>query len=304
MKKMNLFRRMMSLTLALMMIVSLPLTALAEETTGTVDVETTAGATETVMTAENFVKDMSVTVMEKAEGHLNNADADNTNDAYVTELTFALVVTPSTENGDDRIVKIISNDGVVREYRLAGENKEGQNLETLVCDESGNYTVKDLVLTEGSQQFNISLEGIQNLKEGVYLYSSEIRDVEGSEVSSQTMVGLAEGDHAVNVSMTINFQLDVDNEIIVSEHVWRDQWTNPSNPPYEPPHNPPEEPMMLRFRREPEEEEEEEEIILDELVPLANAPNTGDDSGILLALAAFSAIGLTYLALIQKREEV
>jgi len=263
----------------------------------------------TVMTAENFVKDLSVTVVEKAEDHVNNTDTDVTNDAYVTELNFALVVTPSTENGDDMIVKIVSNGETLGEYRLAGENKDGQDLEILTCDANGNYTVKDLVLTEGNQQFNITLEGIQNLKEGVYLYTSEVRPGQERE-TSQTMLGMAGGEHAVNVSMTINFQLDVDDEVVATEHIWREEWTAPSEPPYDPPYDPPaeEEPVPFRMRRqEPAEDEDEEEddalvTIPEEPVPLAKAPSTGDVSAVYAVFAAVSGLSLAGLHW-KKREE-
>ena len=44
-----------------------------------------------------------------------------------------------------------------------------------VADENGNYTFSNIVMTEGEQNFNITLEGIQNLEQGVYLYTSEVR---------------------------------------------------------------------------------------------------------------------------------
>ena len=58
---------------------------------------------------------------------------------------------------------------------------------------------------------------VSDLKEGVYLYTAEV--VEGT--SSQTMVGVAAGNHAVDVSMNLNVELSVEDEIVVPEHVWR-----------------------------------------------------------------------------------
>ena len=277
----------------------------------------------TVMTSENFVSDLSVTVVEKAENHANNQDSDTGNDAYVTDLSFALVVTPSTENGDDMIVKIISNGEVLKEARIAGNAREGETLDQLTADESGNYTVTGIVMTEGDQQFNITLEGIQNLKEGVYLYTSEIRDEvdengDTYQETSQTMVGMASGEHAVNVSMTINFDLDVDDEVVATERVWREEWTKPSEPPKEPPQEPPQEPAEpdetsgeipvyeepVPYRMYRPETDEESVIIPDEEIPLADAPSTGDISAIYAAFAAVSALGLAGLSLNRKRDEV
>lgn len=179
---------------------------------------------DTIINADNFLKDMSVTVIEKAENHTNNQDDSDENDAYVTDLTFALVVTPSTENGDDLVVTVMDgNNNVIASARIAGEAEDGETV--LVADESGNYTFANIVLTEGTQNFNITMKGIQNLKEGVYLYTSEVRtNDDGSETSSQTMVGVASGQRGVNVSMDIEFDLSVEDEIVAKEHVWRTEW--------------------------------------------------------------------------------
>ena len=253
----------------------------------------------TVITAENFIKEMSVEVVEKAENHTNNLDADTDNDAYVTDLSFALVVTPSTENGDDMIVKIVSNGKVLKEARIAGAARDGE--EVLTHDGQGNYTVKNIIVTEGDQQFNITLEGIQNLEQGVYLYTSEIRtelDENGVEFeeTSQTMVGLAGGEHAVNVSMTICFDLNVEDEIVATEHVWREEWSypvsdisddgdTPEPTPVTPEPDIPEEVPSEEVKQEEIKEEKKEEIkeekkeeahvwIPDETVPLSPVPGT------------------------------
>jgi len=104
---------------------------------------------------------MSVKVIGKAD-HANNKDADDTNDAYKVDLSFALVVTPSTENGDDMIVRVIdSNGNIIASGRIAGEAKEGEKVLTA---ENGSYVFKDLMLIEGNHNFTITLEGIQNLE--------------------------------------------------------------------------------------------------------------------------------------------
>ncbi|MBQ1236011.1 MAG: Cys-Gln thioester bond-forming surface protein [Oscillospiraceae bacterium] len=242
--------------------------------------------TNTVITKDNFIKDMSVTVIEKAEEHANNTDDNDKNDAYVTDLSFALVVTPSTENGDDMIVQVIGSNGVIAEARIAGVAKEGETMQYLTPDENGNFIFSGITMIEGNQNFNITLQGIQNLEKGVYLYSSEVK----SGVSSQTMVGIAEGEHAVNVSMDISFNLNVEDEIVASEHVWRTEW-DPGNTP--PEWNPP----------VPLNEEPEEEIIEDEPVPLAQAPATGGISTVFAIAAAVSGMGLAGIAFIGKRRD-
>lgn len=237
--------------------------------------------TNTVITKDNFIKDMSVSVIEKVEDHVNNTDADSSNDAYTTELKFALVVTPSTENGDDMIVQVIGPNGVEAEARIAGTPAEGETMQYLTPDENGNFTFSGITMIEGNQQFNITLQGIQNLEQGVYLYSSEVRtDDNGEEVPSQTMVGIAGGAHAVNVSMEISFDLNVEDEVVAVEHVWRTEHDPGEDPPQWDP------PVPLN------DEPEEEIIIEDEAVPLAQAPHTGSGSALYAVMAAMSALGL------------
>lgn len=249
----------------------------------------------TVINEQNFLKDMSLTVLERDEDHVNNQDADTTNDAYVTNLTFALVVTPSTENGDDLVVSVVDKNGnVIASGRIAGEAQEGENV--LIPDQEGNYAFTGITLTEGQQNFNITLEGIQNLAEGVYLYSSEVRtDESGDDVSSQTMVGVASGSHGVNVSMNIEFDLSVEDDIIVTEHVWREEWTKPSggNPPVKPDKTPPDLP----------DKPLPEESLAPEEVALAEPPKTGDSSLLHSILSALSGMGLSALQLLKKRKK-
>ena len=187
----------------------------------------------TIINAENFLEDLSVTVVEKVTEHDNNLDDDDTNDVYTTNVSFALVVTPSTENGDDLVVSVVDAAGnILASGRVAGENKEDEDYKTLEADENGNYTFSNIVMTEGEQNFNITLEGIQNLEQGVYLYTSEVRGT----TSSQTMVGMAEGEHAVEVSMNIKFELSVDDEVVATERISRSKISqnDPETTPEEP----------------------------------------------------------------------
>jgi len=245
----------------------------------------------TIINEQNFLKDMSVTVLEKAEDHANNADDDDTNDAYKTNLSFALVVAPSTENGDDLVVKVIGADGsVIASGRVAGEAQEGELV--LTADAEGNYTFTNIVLTEGNQSFNLTLEGIQNLEEGVYLYSSEVRN--GN--SSQTMVGMAKGEREVNVSMTLSFDLNVEDEVIVKERIWRDDSTIENEPEEEEELPPP-----VDYRVVINDEGLEE--IPEEPVPLASAPKTGDTSGLWAVMIATAALSLLAINVSGKKNE-
>lgn len=253
---------------------------------------------DTIINADNFVKDLEITVVEKARDHANNRDADDTNDAYVTNLTFALVVTPSEENGDDLVVSVVAEDGkVLASGRIAGELKEGENL--LLPDGDGNYSFTGITLTEGEQNFNITLEGIQNLTEGVYLYSSEVRD----EVSSQTLVGVASGKRGVDVSMNIKFDLSVEDEIVVTERVWHNEGSDTHEVPPEPPKDDPDPPEEKPKEPEKEKPKEPEKEIPAAPAPIP-APKTGDNFPMVLAVMILSGSCLMALALTRRTEQM
>lgn len=256
---------------------------------------------DTIINADNFVKDLEITVVEKAADHANNRDADNANDAYVTNLTFALVVSPSTENGDDLVVSVVAEDGrVLAKGRIAGKPQDGETL--LLPDREGNYSFPGITLTEGVQNFNITLEGIQNLSEGVYLYTSEICDVEGEDISSQTMVGVASGNRGVNVSMNIQFALSVEDEIVATQRVWHSESSDAYQVPGEedPPGGNPGTPEELPPERQPETPAEEHtDLPLD-----AQSPNTGDHFGQLLAVAILSGSCLLAIVLTKRTKGI
>ena len=251
---------------------------------------------DTIINQDNFLKDMSITVIEKDESHKNNQDSDHTNDAYVTDITFALMVTPSTENGDDLVVTVMGTDGKpIAIGRIAGEAKDGEIV--LTPDADGNYAFNNIVITEGEQSFTLNLQGIQNLKEGVYLYSSEVRtDEDGNGVSSQTMVGVAGGQHGVNVSMDIKFDVSVEDEVIVTERVWHSERETVMEIPPEEEEVPP-----TRYRVTIEGDGTEE--IPEEPVPLAAAPKTGDNSAMWLILVLVTAMGLVTINVISKKRK-
>lgn len=249
------------------------------------DVIVNPNTSDTIINDQNFVEDLSVTVVEKVENHENNADDIDDNDVYLTNVTFKLVVVPAEENGDQLLVKVLdANNNVLASGRIAGELQEGETW--LEDDGNGNYTFSGIEMTEGEQNFNLTLEGVQNLKEGVYLYSSDVRD------SSQTLIGTAEGSRAVSVSMNIKFELNVEDEVVATERVWRKE----HDPITEEPEDP-EPPVRYRVARGVGQLE----TIIDEEVPLAEVPQTGDNSIVWFALILMSVCGLCVLNLSDKK---
>ena len=169
-------------------------------------------------------------------------------------------------------------------------------------------TGKVLEYTDGGDHdlIRMRLEGIQYLNEGVYIYQAE-----GGRRESQTLVGLAEGEQKIIVSnkMTITFEVDEGNHV-VAERVWHnesDPTVTPGTPGGEEQpgggNNPP---VMTTLYNIDEEEvplashlSVNNELVetLDEEVPLAAVPETGDHSVILILaiIATTLLLGATFI---------
>ena len=266
-----------------------------------------------VINDKNFVDEMTLTVGDRAADNTANLDTDNANDVYNTDLNFKLAFIPGAN--DDLLVHISYTDlegnpvHVVR--RLAGALAEGE--EFITADENGVYVLSGLQLGENNDiVFDLRLEGVQYLEQNVYIYSAY-----GGAGASQTMVGIAEGSHTVdvNASMTLSFSVD-ENAEITTEHFWgsESEEIQPELPgggtevPEEDPKDPVDPPVNPN--KQPENPKHDVPTggnvvdIEEEDVPLADVPNTGDASFVFVIMAILSACGLAYLALTKKRENV
>ena len=249
--------------------------------------------TTVVINDKNFVEDMSLTVGDKVADHAANQDDDQNNDVYHTSLNFKLAFIPG-EN-DDLLVQIsyLDIDGnpvnIIR--RLAGNNSEGQDYDTIVPEADGSYVLKGLQLSENKDWgFDLRLEGTQYLENGVYVYEA----VGGRDVS-QTFVGVAEGVKNVDVSMGVTIKFDVDeNNHVVAERKWHKEG-DPAIDPDEDEETPP--PVNYRVVINDDDLEE----IPEEPVPLASAPKTGDNSGLWILLIMAAAFGIVALNLATKK---
>lgn len=165
-----------------------------------------AGSTE-IISVDKFIDQMSLTVKEQIEDHANNLDENQENDAYHVDLNFSLMVIPG-QTDDDLIVKVIDADGnVLRTARLAGDDSNDVGFGKVQQNDDGSYTLGSLELIEGQDiNFNLKLEGAQYLEQGVYIYTSQTIE----NVPSQTFVGVAEGYHAVDLSMDVNLKFEVE----------------------------------------------------------------------------------------------
>lgn len=252
--------------------------------------ETEGTTADTVIGADTFVDELNVTVIDMAKEHENNQDNDSTNDAYVTKVSFSLVVAPSGSDEDDLVAYLLGPDGVtiLAQGRIAGDGPEE---EFLPVDEHGNYYFENITMIEGEQSFQLNLSGVQHLERGVYLYTSQI---DADDTSSQTMVGVASGDRGVDVTMNVTFDLNVEG-VTVTERVWHEEgdptvtWLTPPPTVPEVPPEVPEDPWTPPENHRLGNDTIE---IPDEPVPLAEPIKTGDDTGIWVALALMIAFAM------------
>ena len=262
----------------------------------------------TVINEKNNVQNMGFIVKDKAAEKEENKDDNKDNDVYDIDLTFTLAFVPGENdelyvclldaNGDP----ILGEDGQPITERLADpSNPDSVGIKP---DASGVYTLKGLQIGENSDfTFDLKLSGTQYLENGVYLYMAD-----GGRHASQTLVGMAKGerDVAVHNSMTINFNVD-ETKHVVAETEWEDEGdpiiippTIPGeedpNPPLDEDPNPP-----PKVRNRVTVNKTNTETILDEEVPLAAAPKTGDNSIVLIVVLAVLAMGIAATFVFEKK---
>ncbi|MBQ5671281.1 MAG: Cys-Gln thioester bond-forming surface protein [Oscillospiraceae bacterium] len=288
-----------------------------------------------IINEEKFIDELDMTVGGMVDGAEANADADHTNDVYNVELKFSLVVQPDA-NGDDLIVKVIDDEGnVVKTARIAGEQKEGESFgyAKSTTDENGKtyYILEDLQLSENSNtSFNLKLEGSQMLKEGIYIFESQeaknaeefadqivqyykdINDLDGAlnyyggmeamrayfigeyhknpaVARSQNFIGKYKGTAEINVGMQVELSFNVDESVVTTEHIWRSEASE-------------EAPagnggvFALAVHRPLENIPEEE-------VPLADAPQTGDEAIVFAALTLLAGMSLMAMHVSEKKRK-
>ena len=267
-----------------------------------------------VIDADSFIVEdsMSITVGDQVADAAENADEDKDNDVYDVSLNFALVVTPDNAN-DDLVVQVVSldengNPVVVAQGRIAGGNAEEDaqnNFNNVVFDaETGIYTLQNLTLAENSDfNFDLKLVGTQHLEQGVYIFTSEVRN----NVSSQTFVSILEGEKEVNVTKgyAIRFEVDETRNVIVDAS-WESNYDpiveeeEPEVPEQDPadPEEQPEPPVFVV-----NVEEDDAIVIEEEPVPLADAPKTGSNTFVWFAIILAAAFCLAAVKFCGKKRQ-
>ena len=179
---------------------------------GTASSEDDLNTDHTIINEKNFIDKVNIEITGKPASS-NNLDGDLSNDVYTADLSFSLKVRP-TGKQDDLVMHLFDGDEIVATGRVAGQLGEGEVL--LSYDGDRTYTFKGIELEEGSLDLEFVLTGSQYLERGAFLFSSE-----AGRLASQSMVGIAEGDFAVNVAMNIEFDFAAEDGLATVEHIWR-----------------------------------------------------------------------------------
>lgn len=189
---------------------------------------------DTVINEKNFLEDVTVELVDKPADNPYNLDENADNDVYTANVTFTLEVTP--ESSDDLVASVLVDGEPAATGRLTGTLEEGESWATKNSDSC--FTLTNVPLQEGEEVLCLHLEGEQVLNHGVYLFTSEVINSE----SSQTMVGVASGPRNVDVAMALTFELDVEDDVVKEEHVWRTEDVTEPKPSEDPKDNPKDDP--------------------------------------------------------------
>ncbi|MBQ6928726.1 MAG: Cys-Gln thioester bond-forming surface protein [Oscillospiraceae bacterium] len=277
-----------------------------------------------IINEDKFIKDLSITVGQKSQAEEHkavNTDNNSDNDVYNVDLTFTLYVEPGDK--DDLVVSIVDSSGnVVRKARIAGDDSnDDANIFVKLfrsSEKPDSYTFKDLQLAENSDiSFDLTLEGIQHLKEGVYIYrpmgyTADDGTVYKDGETSQTFVTKRSGTADVDVKATVNLKFDVKEANVKIEREWKYQAEydlqvindeDPTDPPKEDPKDNPKDDPKDEPKDDHKEDDPKEEILLG---TGGGNIDTGDPSGGKMALLILVNLlsGGTALLLIRKRRQL
>lgn len=219
-----------------------------------------------VINENNFLEKVTITVKEKPADHQDNLDDNDKNDAYLVDISFKLGVQPN--DGDSLVMRITCGGETVATGRIAGTSTDPTET-VLKADDDGVFTFENIVMNEGEDEFEFYLQGNQRLEKAAQLFLSEQAEADGEMTYSQPLVSLMSGTREVGVMLNINFNLEVDDDMVSEEHVWRTEKTITPDPEEDPKDDPKDKP--------------------DKKVPL-----TKDDSNLfaMLEVMAISAFGI------------
>ena len=150
-----------------------------------------ADAGNTLITAEDFAKDIDLTVGRR-----------NDDDRYETDISITMAVIPDSSTSD-LIVYVTADGENIGAYRLCGDGSAdaANNIVNAVRNADGSYTLKGVPLP-GGKNITLNLKGTQNIENGVYLFTCA---KDGKP--SQTFVGAGAAQQDINLSVDFGFSV-------------------------------------------------------------------------------------------------
>lgn len=150
-----------------------------------------ADAGNTLITAEDFAKDIDLTVGRR-----------NDDGRYETDISITMAVIPDSSTSD-LIVYVTADGENIGAYRLCGDGSAGaeNNIVNAVRNADGSYTLKGVPLPDG-KNITLNLRGTQNIENGVYLFTCA---KDGKP--SQTFVGAGAAQQDIDLSVDFGFSV-------------------------------------------------------------------------------------------------
>lgn len=285
---------------------------LLQKATDAVNNKTPSSSTD-LIDAED-ITNVSVTINSKEEE--KNADGRN---VYDTNLSFTMAVQPSRMNEKDLTVTVTVGNNTYT-YTLPDANGDGGSVEVERTDGKNDvtYVLKGIKMPDGTE-VSINLTGTQTLDKSAYLLTAT-----GGYRTSQSFVGIFEGERKVDVNVSLRFDAEQPTATITTDTTveqvvqqekqtsWAASWLEHI---FYPSSNEPEEPKKEKPKEEPKETVEvEPEIVVEEpeqiIAPEPTTPKvegivpkTGDDAAVWMVLCALSVAGLAALNLPKKKAE-
>jgi hypothetical protein len=251
--------------------------------------------TTTIISEDNFATDTAIIIKDKTDKKSGGKSV------YDTDVTFSLAVTPA--DNDDLIVTVIDSAGnAIATRRIAG-NDAATNYGFLTPVDQV-YTIEDLEIAEGTK-ITLNLTGMQNLNEGVYLYTASVYN------KAQTFVGVAKGSKKVDLAVSIKFYTE--NMEVYADVQSDDDPIPPTPTPTKPDPTIPVISVGVNPGSEPAGEHDPQPVLdpeykelFEEDVPLDvryMIPRTGDNMALYLAISMISGMSLAAVTISKKRSK-
>ncbi len=174
-------------------------TATSNPTTELIDKDNYA--TEASITIKERATNDDGSAKTEGENEVFICDVNFVMDVKKSDITGNLVLTVTVPDGKggQKTIKTIQlateDSNLLGSVIAGGKTVEGKS----------QYTIENLELAE-NVKFNLNLSGVQNMEEGAYLYTAAAYT--GDYDNSQTFIGVASGEQRVNLTVGMDFKVE------------------------------------------------------------------------------------------------